>query len=455
MKTSGLELDIAVEIEGHSSYRDLSSIIEPGSEAHKVCLEIEEVVYEQVKKSCPLWTSISYHLRGPSSIWPHGERKPTLMMGVPPGTRNNWCKVEELGIEILPGSPELLDQAQIEESFAWKDRYLNNRHLVGPRWQGDFDGEPKNSSSIGARGSKIGSGTLGVWVYFQAAGSTEKQLCFITTYDVVADGDLENKGSNDEFGIGLDGLPILRDIIIDFPAPLDLADTKKEDQEDVEVGVNFAEVSEKVLKLMDEIAASGGIGQVIHASGVRKNSQDHRMNWALVKIRDQNVRLHSLFPSIFLPSAAQHILTTTQLLPENKPPPAGCRGGINAEHPYVYYDPKPDDKITKISPLGQGTWVIKDQAGFIPRGQVNAMYSRAKLADGSETREWEVMCLPRDGSGMYVERGEGGAMLVNRKLEWVGMVWGSSGIGGGALVMDAGEILEDVEARTGGTVSLV
>lgn len=101
-------------------HQDTSSIIRPESAAHMACLEVEEAVYDQIKKSCPnCWRSISFSMRGPR--WQHESRKPTIMVAVTPRTKHTRSAVEsqiqgaaigltgsldiELYVEVRPGAP--------------------------------------------------------------------------------------------------------------------------------------------------------------------------------------------------------------------------------------------------------------------------------------------------------------------------------------------------------------
>ena len=117
-------LKVSVEISNPDlMYQDTSSIIIPNSAAHQAILEIKESVYNQVKESCGQhWNSISYHMRGPR--WQEQDRKPTIMITVPPSTKDYWNRIEEqiretietslseidvtLYLEILAGEPYLL-----------------------------------------------------------------------------------------------------------------------------------------------------------------------------------------------------------------------------------------------------------------------------------------------------------------------------------------------------------
>ena len=87
---------IRVEIRNEDlMYRDTSYVIKPQTVEHRACMEIEDLVFDQVKKSCPSdWTSICYFMRG-TKDQTEASRKLTLVVGIKPRQRRLWELVEE------------------------------------------------------------------------------------------------------------------------------------------------------------------------------------------------------------------------------------------------------------------------------------------------------------------------------------------------------------------------
>jgi len=120
LQDAGLKIRVEIwnEVKMH---RDTSSIIKPNTTIHKALESIQEIVYKGVKENCSgMWTSISYHMRGPR--WQEENRTPTIVVSIAPGSRGLWATVEEnirsavedadssksfdidLAIELLPGA---------------------------------------------------------------------------------------------------------------------------------------------------------------------------------------------------------------------------------------------------------------------------------------------------------------------------------------------------------------
>ncbi len=114
------DLKIGVEIRNHKRmFRDVSTIMIPGSLEHQACLAVKDSVSEAAKTCLGEFTrTISYHMRGP--VEDSKNRKPTILISVPIGIKSLWNAVEdriqeaskfensldvEMHVEIVTGSP--------------------------------------------------------------------------------------------------------------------------------------------------------------------------------------------------------------------------------------------------------------------------------------------------------------------------------------------------------------
>lgn len=409
-------------------YRDVSSIIKPNSLAHKACMQVEQTVYEKVKELCPdQWRAISYHMRGPA--FETENRKPTIMIRIASRTRSSWQLVTdeiteavksanpyniELHIEILPGCAQLLISREVmpPEPFIIRDLPEN----------------PVNGSSIGARGAQY-AGSVGTWVDFQPPGNAEKQRCFLTCHHVISSGDEANKTANDYLGIGLDGRPVGTPIRVDYPAPFDATATTQWLQLEIAHGDRRSEQSAQTINDINNYVSAGGIGSVIYASGYfRQNINGHRMDWALV-------RVHRSSPS------------------QCNTPPAANFSLKELFHGKLDYYVNENEVISKIGSLTMGDWAAKVGRSGVTAGEVNSMQSTVHWDNGAESKEIEISALEQGTD--FARPGDSGAMVVNLKKEWVGILVGKLDLENYGFVTSSEELMDDIRARTGGSISLV
>ena len=429
-RASGVE--IRVEIRNNTlMYQDISSIIEPNSLAHKVFMEVENTVTEQVMKSCPgQWRAISYHMRG---VPFRKDPQPTIMIRISPGTHNYWGVIEseimaaveaassfktQIHIEMLPGRALPL----ISQDMAPAEPIIIRRILE----------MPLNGASIGARGATE-AGTLGAWVEFRPPGNAKKERCFLTCYQVISPGDTANKDFNDQHGIGLEGRQIKVPIRVDYPAPFDATTTKNYLQLEITQGDDKDGRRALAINGINKHISAGGIGFVIHASGrFRQNQNGRRMDWALVRA---------------------HRSASSQC---NKPAPATFSPGqlLNGR---LEYEVATDEVISKMSSLSEGDWVAKVGRSGTTTGEVNAMQSTVDWANGERSKEIEIAGVGSAAmrGAPFAEPGDSGSMVINLQKEWVGMLIGRLSGEDFGLVTSTRELMDDITAKTGGTISLV
>jgi hypothetical protein len=428
-------LAIRVELRNDNMmYRDISSIIRPGTPEQFACMDIEESVYEEVKRSCPGdWNSICYFMRGP-----RGQTKGlklTLVVGIMPRKRNQWGWVEErisdalqsfknkeieIHIELIPGWVQLLADTSGPVS---KDMLP-----IPPEIYWNTEVAAQSGASIGPRGTQD-AGTLGTWVTFRGTDGV-KQVCFLTCCHVISPGDRENQTTNEKYGIGLNGKKPIKPIIVDYPAPFDAEPSKATLSSSIAKGHDHEGTMKRSMGVIEKYIRNGGIGSVIHASGIyRTNISNRRMDWALVRCHDPSTVGKNIPP----PGP----FTTMQL------------GGRQLEVPYVV---KPGEIVQKNNTLVDGAWVTKKgRTSGVTAGEVHAMKARIDWKNGMETYEIVVQGF----GGDFVDRGDSGAMVTDINKEWVGMVIGKDFRESWGIITSVSDLRADIDKGTGGTICLV
>jgi hypothetical protein len=423
---------IRVEIRNEDMmYKDVSSIIKPQTVEQRACMEIEDAVQEQVKRSCPGdWTFIGYFMRGKTGQM-ETSRKLTLIVGIKPRKRSLWGVVEEqideavksvkksdidIHIELFPSRVHLLFDPTKPAS--------KEMLPVGAEMQWNTELAPRNGASIAPRGA-CNAGSLGAWVSFRGPDGAKK-LCFLTCHHVISTGDPGNQTTNDKFGICLNGKTATTSIVVDYPAPFDTAETRKVLGSMISQGDDHGGSMKRSLEMIDTHIRNGGIGSVMHSSGIyRENDENRRMDWALVQCHD---------PSTF---------------GKNIPPPLGgfTTTQLGIQQPYVV---RPDEIIQKSGKPVEGEWVVKiGRTTGVTFGYVNGMKTLVHWENERETSEIVVV-----GRTEFADRGDSGSMVVSLKKEWVGMLIGKMSAESWGIMTSVSELREDINKGTGGSISL-
>lgn len=430
LRKQNTDLKIKVEIRNElRMYKDVSTIIPPNTPIQIACEEAQEVILNQVQKSCPgNWTAILYHMRGPRSQ--ENDRKPTIMVCITPKTRSIWGMVEReieealqqvkspdinLHVEVLPG--------QLYSSYGPVSLEIQPPNAFIYRKLSEI---PNNGASIGPRGAQ-NAGSLGTFVDFQPSAGSAKIRCLLTCYHVIAPGDPTHQIQNDTQGICLEGKKGLKVIRVDYPAHFDGEATRKQFATETAQGRILDEGESKALQTIIKNNSTNGIGSVIHASGKdRLNDKAHRMDWALVRLDNQN---------------APH---------KNKPPPENF-SPIDLWNGRLKYDVKPEETVSKIGMAAKGEWAAKiGRTSAVTVGEVNSLRGTCNWSNGRVTKEIEIGIL---GGKNFASTGDSGSMVLNIKKEWIGMICQRSSCES-AFITSAQEIIEDVKEKTGGIISL-
>lgn len=428
-KHTNLKIGVEIENKGRRNW-DISYLIKPNTVEHEACMAVQDTVCETVERVLPgLWTSISYHMRGPRDA--PKPRTPTIMIAVLPGSRHMWGTIE-LQIEMAINTVASSTSANIDlaiELVASKPMLLFDDEAPAEEYdEKTLPSFPTNGSSIGPRGA-IDAGTLGTWIYFQPANSTKKQKAFLTCYQVISPGDPENRNKNNIEGIALNGNPVHAKILVDYPAPYDFSATKKSLLKQIAKG---NDPQGKRVELINFFEKRAFVGEVKYASGKeRLNAKGQRMDWAVVVFNHENT-------------------------PHNKPLQLT---DIHTEDVKCsnYIQPTEGEVVTSIGTPRKGEYVWKiGRSSKVTVGDINSVATTCYWHDERKprkTREHEIRQLP--GGQPFVSLGDSGSMVFNVKKEWIGMIWGAEPSYDAGYFTTAQDIIDDIKKTTGGTVTLM
>ena len=352
-------------------------------------------------------------------------RRPTVVVFIAPGSLAHWDEIEaqirdgteavpfeedvEIALEVLPGFnvPSSMHSGKCPVTTSCHPKYESPITLV-----------PSLGASIGPHLSDADSGSLGAVVNFQPRGGGEPQKCFLTAYHVIASGDPIDRAANDEFGTGLDGRKVTWRIEIAYPAPCDGEYTNECIAKHATGDTKFRESNCEDLAAF--IENEGVIGEIIHASGPRHNSVGDRrcrIDWALVALHPHKVAVLNTAPTKFTGLQVRYNGSSTDVI-------------FGTGEPVAF------------------SWAAKNTSGIW--GTVNGMKRTVCWGDGVIPKEVEVI----PSHGRFAEGGDDGSMVFNLNKEWVGMVIGGDSVYAG-YITPAADIIADIKARTGGTITLI
>lgn len=258
-------LQFRVEIRNpEMMYQDRSSGVTPGSNIHRALLAVQPLVEAEVVKIIPLHMRrvVSYRMRGLEDQLP--SHKPTVMVLVEPNSHHCW-HIVEAQIEAAINSVKSHD-IKICLEFGTSLLCPSVTQDVEPSRPIALEIMPeiaRNGASIGPQ-MTMDAGSLGVWVWFQPKGNSERTPCFLTCYNVIAsgEGDPERRKRNDIEGIGLKEAVGPNPIKVDYPAPFDAAVTKKDFESKIEKGDDLDKANTRSLEIFNQYMSENGIGRV-------------------------------------------------------------------------------------------------------------------------------------------------------------------------------------------------
>lgn len=432
---AGLEFRIEIR-NPRLMYQDKSEGIKIGSDIHQALLEVQPLIEAQVAKSIPLHMRrvISYRMRGPKNQHDVSNFIPTVMILVRPDSRHLWGIVENQ-IEAVIKSVKSCD---VEISLEFGTSLLNPAVIkdMVPPMPMYFDTLPeiaRNGASIGPQMMTRDAGSLGVWVWLKPNNNSVKKPCFLTCYHVVAGGERnpERREQNNKNGINFAKAAGPNPIGVNYPAPFDAAVTKENFESNTKEGNDPDQSNKKSLEVFTRYA-SNGIGRVEYASGVRKNQDNRRMDWALVVVNHPGDFGQNLVPlKVWRPQ---------ELFDQRLKAPKWSPGDI----------------VSKFASPKEGDWVAKiGRSTQVTAGEVIAMKARVTFEAVDDFETDEIQVLPGYAGTNFAEGGDSGSMVVNHRGEWIGIVMAVDASDEVTYIMSVKDIMDDIKKQTnGGTIFL-
>jgi len=429
-KTSFEEDECIVEIRNHRKmYSDISFPISNDAQLLACIREVQPKIRSIIDtRATDIWTSIAYHDR--KSKFDKSAAKHCVIIYVRPGSSAMFEMIEQLcvaavksaqfptvalSVEILPG--------MVITSAEGDPRYTRCMFTSDT---------PKNGDSIGVKGVKPDSGTLGGWVILTHKTDGQVINGIMTPYHVIAKVGSGDRAENDLEGIGFKGKKYCPKGAIVWPSEYDSDGTIEYCQESVRRGgdANSVAKSKKVLEILTSLKKSDGLGQVRFASGNTRSDKNQVMDWAIIQCKK---------------------------FQKNRPP----IGPINQSQiperiPELLYERNEHSCVKSFGPeLVAGDWVLKrGRTTENTHGEVNAVSREVKWEQKGKAVSYELDIVGIGGD--FGDRGDSGSWVINSKFELVGMLiaMDSGASGNHGIVTPIGSLLKDIEARTGYRLSL-
>ncbi|OBT86573.1 hypothetical protein VE02_05098 [Pseudogymnoascus sp. 03VT05] len=426
-------------------YTDISTapLYEEGVE--DVMSQIEPVILAKVKSLISdSWKSVTVHGRQPLTA-PRGDRDSnttTVVILVQKGAVSLWDYVEEQLCQIVDGiAPPGMRIALEILPANFVPSVVVDMEPGPPKTLIDVPSAPTNGSSIAPQSIRTEARSMGPVVMFKPAGSSRQYKAFLTCYHVVAPGDERNSDWNDNHGIGFNDLP-RPPIRMSWPARYDVECTMTDYARKIADGTNTQEFcARKMLEratFAGRFPPSATIGEVLYASGKTHNAQGNKMDWALI---------------VFNPAGPGDGAKNELPLPVVIPEP------FNTRNDKFEYEARPGDVVSGIGKPDPKYPVRSTWVGYVGRssgavgGQVVKLSNPVRWADGTTTPEIEVASL---ASGInFTTGGDSGSLVFDFHHRWVGMVITAETFQGLGYITAADAIIEDIERRTGGKLTLL
>ena len=399
-------------------FHNISSIL-PDNEALLQKLEnVRSKLISQADISFPRkWSSIAFHNRAPFSA--RSSKLVTVMIVCHPGTRANFDVILDkfkaiirdaeisVQVEIVPGS--------ICEALPNPKNSYAHAFALTP--------EPSNGSSIGVSGNNDRAGSLGFWCYYNHRANGIRKQVFVTCYHTVWD-----EKEYDSYTVNSNNYP--GPTFVQYPAPMDLEDTiLTMTRELSEAPPSMMPVYQDILNLAQRLKLNPNIGHVYAASGVRKDSNNRRLDWSVVES-----------PGTFRKNKPPHSL---QVYASDMPR-------------FMTYAINEDFTVRAFSRLSKGDYVWKKgRASGVTTGMANRLDRSVHWGPPYDMVSNEIEVI--SDSKSFAEPGDSGSMVTNKNGELVGMVIGKDcqandyDIG---IVSSFDTIQADTMAMTGGYLSL-
>ncbi|PWY95910.1 hypothetical protein BO94DRAFT_581066 [Aspergillus sclerotioniger CBS 115572] len=454
--------EVNIKIIGSHSGQEASEFpCTPDDDIFPIWKEVAETIMKQIDLA-DVYSLACYRMGWSGS---DDECPPTVVLGVNPRSSRNWNPPRDLILGILETFK--LDCVAVhirEDSHVFADEYQRTVAVVSAS---DCEDGIGLGSTVGPHGSRYPHGTMGGWFELQdsitgywVSLALTCSHCIFPHEETLSDSQLEDVESWKRGGVYLQDERARKPLYIDAPilGALQNGLAKLEYQiEDLQANKTYQNViranenDESVLprklslwnrnrkaimkhtkevKAMTEFIQTGQFvfGLIFAASGRKEEpASDSPANTApMLSIRDW-----ALIESIRGPFAGPNYIPKWQVPESSKL--VGFDFGV----------PKPDERLHKF---GSATGVTEG----VYNGLKTAIFT-TRIVDGEKVtvQTWEHTILSALSDVPVAQQGDHGSLLLNKRKEVVGMIFGGASGGEIAYFTHISDIISDIKNMTG------
>ena len=325
---------------------------------------------------------MAFHMRH-NKFRPHEAMKPTILIFFRIGACFRFDSLEHQLREQL--SYELILPLTMEFLSGEIDLGISN---PGPKLPRQPVGAlPRNGDSLGVHGENFEAGTLGGWLILRWRGQARCVKVGMTVFDLVS----TQKTPDDSvlYSKVVDAIISSNKTQMEFPAACDRKYAIKYYNGLLQGQPDQAQwkIAQKELDRLVKHDAKPVIGSVLYYSGVRKNANNRRMDWAFFET--ESTWTHNI------PPPASAFLSDQSKLPSSGSAP-------------IFYTADANTRIQRFGKLKLGGWVVKTgRTTSHTSGEVNFLRRSVNWLAYNRfiTEEIEVLGL----SGDFVDDGDSGS----------------------------------------------
>jgi hypothetical protein len=372
-----------------------------------------------------------------------------------PGSVTNWNALTK-AIEDILGNSDLNGNLAIAYDIGSVSLAAGNS-LVDTHAR-----SPKSGSSIGLDEEPRATGTLGGYLYLDFPDG-KRELCGLTCHHVILPSDEDNAKRINANRVNINNEQDPGRSRVRYPSLFDIdREIRNAEKASQSLQQQFDKTSELIEKEMviegsreyqdwtmilqrksrtDQrladfraMRAKGPFGLVLASSGMRMGPHGNRLDWSLLKVKDDTFHV-------------------------NYAPPA--------EDLSTYYNPDgvyailPNEAVSRFSipPLSLNSFTIKNgRSTGVTTGRFASIRPDVQWEKTDvKSTEWELVRYKR--GSVYCERGDSGAFVLDKDGALCGLLIGQhvsawSQQHGAGIATPIDDILDDVRMRTGGTLHL-
>lgn len=391
-----------------------SSILDDNDYTLAACQSVRSELLDQIRIYCgPAWSSVAFHLRAHGfDKYKSGLKKPTVLVSCHKGSRCDFDALQSALLKILNKADVGLSLELLPGSVVSAYNPLSTP--VPPAY--DISREPFNGVSIGLKGDKERSGTLGGWFMLNLPGGLTLKVA-LTSHNIFS-------GIGNQLGERNIEESEIERLQVEHPAPSDTMATIKH-LEAFCLKLDCPPSTTQWLKDLREAITAPSIGHLISASGYRLNDTCHRMDWALIQV------------SSYMEKNRPPLGESLQLraIDLNAPP----------------YKVTEDSIVTELCNPIPGSWAIKDGKSTGPTsGYINRLPRIIQWDDQQESEEVDFVGWVDN----FAQAGDTGSFVLDTFGNLIGLLIAADPVNSCAFVTPIREVVADIKAMTGGNLTL-